>query len=125
MARTAYQTDNASGSRGHATPIVGATANIPFSVTADASTTAAIPLNGMIPWRVVNESGASATLTFYDALTLDGTALTANDEDGGDVAALTVGDDCSRRLPDSLSGCTWLVIKGGSAASGFTLVCRR
>jgi hypothetical protein len=108
-----------------ATPICGAVANFAFDVTTDAATTDVIPLGGMIPWRVVNESGASATLTFYDALTVDGTALSPYDQDGVAVAAVTVGDDCSYELPSGLAGCTCLVIKGGSAADGFTLVCRR
>lgn len=123
--RTIYQTADAGSSAGHATPITGAVANIPFDVTTDATTTAVIPLKGLLPWRVVNESGSSATLTFYDALAVDGTALTTYDEDGVAIAAITVGDDCSHALPSALAGCTCLVIKGGSAASGFTLICRR
>jgi hypothetical protein len=125
LARTVVDIPNQGESITRATPICGAVANFSFSVTTDATTTSVIPLGGMIPWRVVNESGASATLTFYDALTVDGTALTTYDQDSVAVAAITLGDDCSQELSSGLAGCTCLVIKGGSAASGFTLVCRR
>lgn len=108
-----------------AVAIKGAVANFAFSATDDAATTAVIPLSGMIPWRIVNESGASATLTFYDALTVDGTALTTYDQDSVAVGSITVGDDCSQELSSGLAGCTCLVVVVGTDADGFTLVCRR
>lgn len=96
-----------------------------FSITTDADTTVAIRLYGLIPWQIINESGAGATLTFYDALSTDGNELTPYDEDGVAVAAMTIGDDCSRQMPAALSGCTILVIKGAAAGDHFTLVCKR
>lgn len=96
-----------------------------FSVTTNASTTVAIPLYGLIPWQISNESGAAATLTFYNALSVDGTALSPYDEDGIAVGTMTIGDDCSHQMPTALSGCTVLVITGASAGDHFTLVCKR
>lgn len=96
-----------------------------FAVTTDADTTATMYVGGLIPWRIINESGGDATLTFYDARTLDGNELTLYDQDDVAVPALTIGDDESMELPTGMSGCTWLIVKGGGAASGFTLVCRR
>jgi hypothetical protein len=125
VARTAYETDNADGSKSRASAFAGATANIPFSVTTSTDTTACIPLGGLIPWRLANESGGSATLTFYDAMTKNGTALAVYDQDSAAIGAITIGDDCSHELPSSLAGCTWLVIKGAGAADGFTLICKR
>lgn len=125
LARTIVDIPNQGESLTRATPICGAVANFSFDVTTDTATTDVIPLSGMIPWRVVNESGASATLTFYDALTVTGTALTTYDQDGVAVAAVTVGDDCSYELPSGLAGCTCLVVTGAVGADGFTLVCRR
>ena len=96
-----------------------------FAITTDADTTATMYVGGLIPWRIINESGGAATLTFYDARTLDGNELTLYDQDDVAVPAITIGDDESMEIPTGISGCTWLVVKGGSAASGFTLVCRR
>jgi hypothetical protein len=96
-----------------------------FAVTTDADTTATMYLGGLLPWRIINESGGSATLTFYDARTLDGNELSLYDQDDVAVPSLTIGDDESMELPTAMAGCTWLVVKGGGAASGFTLVCRR
>ena len=96
-----------------------------FAITDDEDTTAAMYLGGLIPWRVINESGAAATLTMYDARSLNSTALTPVDQDGVAVAAFGIADDESHELPTALAGCTVLVIKGAVAADGFTLVCKR
>lgn len=96
-----------------------------FSITTDADTTSAIYLGGLIPWRVINESGASATLTFYDARSVSGTALAVVDQDDVAVPTMTIGDDESQELPNSLAGCTVLIIKGAVAADGFTVVAKR
>ena len=96
-----------------------------FAITTNADTTATMYLGGLLPWRIINESGGAATLTFYDARTLDGNELTLYDQDDVAVPSLTIGDDESMECPSAMAGCTWLVIKGGGAASGFTLVCRR
>jgi hypothetical protein len=125
IARTAVDIPEQGESLTHATPIKGAVANFAFSVTTSSDTTAAIPLSGMIPWRIINESGGSLTLTFYDALTKNGTALTPYDQDSDAISSITVGDDCSQELSSALAGCTHLVIVGSGAASGLTLVCRR
>ncbi len=96
-----------------------------FSITDSSDSSATMYLGGLIPWRIINESGSAATLTFYDALSLDGTALAVQDQDGNPVAALAVADDVSSELPMALAGCTMLVIKGAAAGDGFTLVCKR
>jgi len=96
-----------------------------FSITDSSDSSATMYLGGLIPWRVINESGSSAALTFYDALTVDGTALAAQDQDAAAVPTLAVGDDVSSELPTSLAGCTWLVIVGAAAGDNFTLVCKR
>lgn len=96
-----------------------------FTITTSSDTTAAIYLGGLIPWRIINASGSSETLTFYDALTQDGTALAAQDEDAAPVATLVVADNTSSKLPPGLDGCTWLVIAGDGGGAGFTLVCKR
>ena len=125
LARTVVDIPEQGESLTRAVAIKGAVANFAFSATDSESTTAVIPLGGMIPWRIVNESGASATLTFYDALTEDGTALSTYDQDSVAVGSITVGDDCSHELPSGLAGCTCLVIVAATDADGFTLVCRR
>ncbi len=96
-----------------------------FAITTDADTTSAIYLGGLIPWRVINESGAAATLTFYDARSVAGTALTVVDQDDVPVSTMTIGDDESQELPSALAGCTVLIIKGAIAADGFTVVAKR
>ena len=96
-----------------------------FSITTDEDTSAAMYLGGLIPWRVINESGAAATLTFYDARSLDATALSLVDQDDVAVPSVTIGDDESQELPTSIAGCTVLVVKGAAAADGFTVVCKR
>lgn len=96
-----------------------------FAITTDADTTSAIYLGGLIPWRVINESGAAATLTFYDARSVTGTALAVVDQDDVAVPTMTIGDDESQELPSALAGCTVLIIKGAVAADGFTVVAKR
>ena len=96
-----------------------------FAITTDADTTSAIYLGGLIPWRVINESGAAATLTFYDARSVTGTALAVVDQDDVAVSTMTIGDDESQELPSALAGCTVLIIKGAVAADGFTVVAKR
>lgn len=96
-----------------------------FPVTASSDTTSVMYLGGLLPWRIVNESGGALTFTFYDALAQDGTALTAADCDEVDVPALTVADDESVELPPGLSGITWLIVKAGGAGSHITVICRR
>lgn len=96
-----------------------------FTITTSSDTTAAIYVGGLIPWRIINESGSSETLTFYDALTQNGTALAAQDTEAAPVPTLVVADDCSSELPPGLTGCTWLVIAGDGGGAGFTLVCKR
>lgn len=95
-----------------------------FAITDSSDSTVAIYLGGLIPWEISNESGASATFTFANAITQNGTALTKYDGDGVAVAALTLGDDCSQELA-GLSGCSWLVITGAAAGSHFSLKCMR
>lgn len=96
-----------------------------FSITTDADTTATMYLGGLIPWRVINESGDAATLTFYDAMTLDGNELSLVDQDDVAVPTMTIGDDESQEIPSAVAGCTWLVIKGAAAGDHFTVVCKR
>jgi len=96
-----------------------------FAVTTDADTTATMYLGGLVPWRIINESGGAATLTFYDSLSLDGTELSLVDQDDVAVSTMTIGDDESQEIPSAVAGCTWLVIKGAAAGDGFTLVCKR
>lgn len=96
-----------------------------FSITDSSDSSATMYLGGLIPWRIINESGSAATLTFYDSLSVDGTALAVQDQDAVPVPTLAVADDESSELPTSLAGCTWLVIVGAGAGDGFTLVCKR
>ena len=96
-----------------------------FSITDSSDSTAACYVGGLVPWRIVNESAAAATFTFYDALTQDGTALAVQDSDAVPVPTLAVADDESSELPGALAGCTWLVIAGAAAGDHFTLVCKR
>jgi len=96
-----------------------------FAVTTDADKTATMYLGGLVPWRIINESGGAATLTFYDSLSLDGTELSLVDQDDVAVSTMTIGDDESQEIPSAVAGCTWLVIKGAAAGDGFTLVCKR
>jgi hypothetical protein len=96
-----------------------------FAMTDSSDTTCAIYLGGLIPWRIINESGGAATFTFYDALLQDGTALAVQDADAAAIGTLAVADDESSELPIGLAGCTWLVITEAAGASGFTLVCKR
>ena len=96
-----------------------------FAITDSSDTTVACYLGGLIPWRIINESGGAVTLTFYDALEQDGTALAVQDQDAVAVGTLAVADDESSELPTALAGCTWLVIVGASDADGLTLVCKR
>lgn len=96
-----------------------------FSVTDSTDSTAAVYLGGLIPWRIINESGGAVTFTFYDALTLNGTALATQDQDSDTVPDLVVADDGSSEISSSLAGCTFLVIIADGAASGITLVCKR
>jgi hypothetical protein len=125
MARTVVDIPNKGESLSHATLICGASAAFSFSVTTNAGTTAVIPLSGLIPWRIINEGDSSVTLTFFDALTEDGTALTTYDEDNAEIPAVVVADSSSRALPSGLAGCTFLVVTGSGAASDLTLVCKR
>lgn len=96
-----------------------------FAITTNTDTTSAMYLGGLIPWRVINESGGAATLTFYDATSVDGTALSLVDQDDVAVPSITIGDDESQELPSAMAGCTVLVVKGAAAADGFTIVCKR
>lgn len=96
-----------------------------FSITTDADTTAVMYVGGLIPWRIINETGGSVTLTFYDARSVDGNEFALVDQDDVAIAAITVGDDESQELPSGMAGCTYLIVKGGGAASGLTLVCKR
>ena len=96
-----------------------------FSVTDSAATTAIFYLGGLIPWRVINESGGAATLTFTDATSLTGTSLATFDEDGGAIPTMTIADDASEHCPPGLDGVTYLIVTGAAAGDHFTLVCRR
>lgn len=96
-----------------------------FAVTTSTDSTAAMYIGGLVPWRVINESGAAATLTFYDARSVNGTALSLIDQDDIAVPSITIGDDESQELPSSMAGCTYLVVTGAAAADGFTVVCKR
>lgn len=120
MART-VPTLNSTLGRGFAHGFKGMPELFEFSVTNDPSTTVAIPLDGGIPWEITNQSGASATLTFSNALTANGTSLTKYDDISAAVPAITISNNCSHSLPVALAGCTFLVITGAVAASGFTL----
>lgn len=96
-----------------------------FAVTTDADTTAVMYVGGLIPWRVINETGGAVTLTFYDARSINGNEFGLVDQDDVAIPSITVGDDESQELPSGMAGCTYLVVKGGSAADGLTLVCKR
>lgn len=96
-----------------------------FSITASSDTTVAIYMGGLIPWRIMNESGGAVTVTLYDAKTINGTALSPKDADGIAPAAITLADDESRELPPGYSGVTWLVIVGSAAADNISLKAMR
>jgi len=96
-----------------------------FAVTTDADTTATMYVGGLIPWRVINETGGAVTLTFYDSRSVSGSEFALVDQDDGAIPSITVGDDESQELPSGMAGCTYLVVKGGAAADGLTLVCKR
>lgn len=96
-----------------------------FAITADSDTTVVIPCYGLIPWEIINESGAAATLTFANARSQNGTALSKSDQDSAPVRVITIGDDCSEEMQSALAGCTCLVITGALAASGFTMTFKR
>jgi hypothetical protein len=96
-----------------------------FAITTDADTTATMYIGGLIPWRVINETGGAVTLTFYDARSADGNELALVDQDDVAIPSITVGDDESQELPSGMAGCMYLVVKGGAAADGVTLVCKR
>ena len=96
-----------------------------FSVTTDADTTATMYIGGLIPWRVINETGGAVTLTFYDARSAAGNEFALVDQDDVAIPSITVGDDESQELPSGMAGCMYLVVKGGAAADGVTLVCKR
>lgn len=95
-----------------------------FTVTASSDTTAAMFMGGLIPRRIMNQSGAPATFTFYDARALNGTALNCYDYDQQLVETFTVPDGGSQELEGvGLNGLTWCVIVAAVAASGITMVC--
>ena len=96
-----------------------------FAVTTDADTTAVMYVGGLIPWRVINETGGAVTLTFYDSRSVNGNEFALVDQDDVAIPSITVGDDESQELPSGMAGCTYLIVKGGGAASGLTLVCKR
>ena len=96
-----------------------------FAVTTDADTTATMYIGGLIPWRVINETGGAVTLTFYDARSANGNELALVDQDDVAIPSITVGDDESQELPSGMAGCMYLIVKGGGAADGLTLVCKR
>ena len=96
-----------------------------FAVATDADTTAVMYVGGLIPWRVINETGGAVTLTFYDSRSVNGNEFALVDQDDVAIPSITVGDDESQELPSGMAGCTYLIVKGGGAASGLTLVCKR
>lgn len=96
-----------------------------FSVTDDADTTAVMYLGGLLPWRIVNQSGASATFTFYSGIASDDDEITPYDCDSVAVPSYTVADDCDQELQPGLGGVLWLIVKGAAAADNITLICRR
>jgi hypothetical protein len=98
-----------------------------FSVTTDADTTATMYLGGMIPWRLINESGGSLTFDLTSSRALDGTDFDIMDEDGvgTPMSAFTVADDDDRQCPTGMTGILWLNIAADSAADHVTLVCKR
>lgn len=96
------------------------------TLTNDAATTGCANVSGFPIMRLINESGGSITVTFYDALSKDGTALSTYGEDSGAVDTLTVADDGSAQCPTSLAGCTWLIlVLSASTATNVTLKCER
>lgn len=113
MARTLYRLD---GPRIADTPPI-----VNVGLTNDAGTTAAIAIEGRYPGRVRNTSGGPVTITFYDANSVDGTALATYDQDNTAVPAFTVADNASRELPLSLRSCKHLVpvLSTGSATLQF------
>ena len=88
-----------------------------FSVTTSTDTTAAFYCGGAIPVRLINNSGAEATLTIYDAVTLNGVANDAKDADGAVWGPFTLANNESRELTPNM-GITYAVVKGAAAASG-------
>ena len=96
-----------------------------FAITTDADTTATMYVGGLIPWRVINETGGAVTLTFYDSRSINGNEFALVDQDDVAIPSITVSDDESQELPSGMAGCTYLVVKGGGAADGLTLVCKR
>lgn len=96
-----------------------------FSVTDSSDTTAEVYLGGLIPWRVINESGGALTFSLYDAKLRNGTALTVYDQDGVSLASFEVADDASYELKTAFAGITNLVIVANAAADNITLVCKR
>lgn len=96
-----------------------------FDVTASSDTTSAMFLGGLLPWRLINESGGALTFTLRSARALNGTALVPYDQDVGAVRTLLVPDDADIELPTGLAGISWLVVVGSGAGSNITLVCRR
>ena len=89
-----------------------------FSVTTSSDTTAAFYCGGAIPMRLYNNSGAAATLTITDAITLNGVANAVKDEDGIAWGPFTLADGESRALPPGGMGIGYAVVTGAAAASG-------
>lgn len=96
-----------------------------FSVTDSSDTTAAMYLGGLLPWRLINESGGPITFTFNSARSLNGNALSPYDVDVQPVLTITLVDDGDIELDPGLSGIAWLVITGSAPADHITLICRR
>lgn len=92
------------------------------ALTASEGTTTPICMAGWTHGRILNISGASITVTYYDARTAGGNALTTYDEDAVAVAAQTVPNNASMALPSGLAGVTWLipVLSSGTASVYFT-----
>ncbi len=87
----------------------GCTTNdVDAACTTDSTTTAEIDKRGLSHGTVSNESGASATVTYYAASASGATALVLKDQDGNSVTTTVADDECVE-LPSAVAGVAFLV----------------
>lgn len=87
-------------------------------VTNDAATTAVIPYCGFRRGCIENHTGAAQTITWFGAMTPDGTAHACLDDTATAAAIVTTiaADHQIHQLPEALSGVPYLFPKGSNAS---------
>ena len=116
MARTAYEMKFSSDKRG-----IGGHASVVLALTNDPTTTAVVQMAGGPFGRLRNTSGASVTITFTEATSLQGTSLALVDQYGTAQPTFTVANNTSRELPDSVKGCEYLILTADSGTPSVNL----